>query len=525
MSYREINMIEITEVLRRWQAGQSCRSIAQETGLDRKTVGRYLAAARSAELTADTILTEETVHKVATSVQQRDTLPPSAAWKALEAVRPRIEDWLKGPEPLRLTRVQELLVRDGVMVSYTTLRRFAHKELGWKERRATVRVDDAPAGEEAQIDFGLMGYVTDEEGKKHKLWVLVVLLAYSRYMFVWPTFTQTVVDVCAGLDAAWKFFGGVAHRVVFDNPSTMVLKADPKSPVLNRAFAEYAQSRGFLPDPARVRHPQDKARVENQVAHVRERWFAGESHGADLAVLQADAAHWCSEVAGTRVHGSTRRVPREVFETEERSKLLPAPESSFDVPRWKQAKIHLDHHAQVERALYSLPSRFIGKVLDVRVDSKLVRFYDSGECVRQYPKARPGQRVTTNSDYDAAQGDFAFRRLDKLLNNARVKGTSIGEYAERLLGRNFPFTGARAVYGLLRLCDKYRADRVEAVCARSLAFDVVDVRRVEKMLKSAHREEEASAATGKLVPLPSRFARDPATFATVSATQAKDGES
>jgi hypothetical protein len=66
-----------------------------------------------------------------------------------------------------------------------------------------------PAGQEAQIDFELRGTIIDGEGKPRRLWTLIVSLSFSRYTFVWPTFTQTVQDVCAGLDAAWRFFGGV----------------------------------------------------------------------------------------------------------------------------------------------------------------------------------------------------------------------------------------------------------------------------------------------------------------------------
>src|SRR5262249_10953528 len=136
--------------------------------------------------------------------------------------------------------------------------------------------------EEAQVDFGAMGYVTDDEGRRHKLWVLVVTLTMSRYMFVWPTFVQTLSALCEGLEAAWRFFGGVVHRVVPDNMGAIVVCAHDQAPVLTRAFSEYAQARGFFVDLARVRRPRDKARVENQVPYVRERWFAGETFSADL---------------------------------------------------------------------------------------------------------------------------------------------------------------------------------------------------------------------------------------------------
>src|SRR4029453_195851 len=101
-------------------------------------------------------------------------------------------------------------------------------------------------------------------------------------MYVHPTHTQTVADVCDGLDAAWRFFGGVPKHVVLDNASSMVVRASRTDPTLNPAFLDYTTARGLFADAARVQHPQDKARVENQVPYVRERWFAGETLPTEL---------------------------------------------------------------------------------------------------------------------------------------------------------------------------------------------------------------------------------------------------
>jgi transposase len=148
-------------------------------------------------------------------------------------------------------------------VGYTTLRRYAHQELGWRERKASVRVDDPPFGDEAQIDFALMGQVPDGYGGTEKLYVLIVVLSASRHMFVWPCLSQTARDVIEGLEAAWRFFGGIPKRIVPDNATSMIVKASATDPVKHRAFAEYTDKRAIFVDPARVRSPQDKARVEN----------------------------------------------------------------------------------------------------------------------------------------------------------------------------------------------------------------------------------------------------------------------
>lgn len=524
MSFRELSMIDVREVLRRWQSGQSARHIARSNVADRRTTRRYTEAAIACGLTKDAELTDGVLAEVIQRVQARPLAPPSDARCKLEAHRARIEHWLRHEPPLRLVRVHELLAREGLSIGYTTLRRFAHDELGWRERPVTVRIDDPPPGDEAQIDFGEMGYVTDDEGHRRKLWVLLVTLSMSRFMFVWPTFAQTSAAVVHGLEAAWRFFGAVARRIVPDNMSSVVVKAHATDPVLHRAFLEYAQWRGFFVDPARVRHPQDKPRVENQVAYVRERWFAGEKFRADLDELRVAAATWCREVAGARVHGTTRRVPREVYEAEERPHMLALREGTFDLPTWTTAKVHPDHHAQVARSLYSLPTRFIGKRLDVRVDRTSVQFFLGGEMLKVHQRVAPGKRSTDPNDYPVGKADYALRSVDKLKERAREQGEQVGLFAERLLDGPLPWVRMRQGYGLLRLCERYGAPRVDALCARALAFDVLDVARIERMLKAAHRVEEDATTNGKVVRLPEgRFAREASSFATMRRESGEGG--
>lgn len=520
MSFREFTMIDVREVLRRWQAGQGARRMAREGVAGRRTVARYVEAAEALGLTMTSELTDEVVRQVAERVQARPAPEPTDPRRELEAHRIRIGKWLEHDPPLKLVRIHELLVRDsGVTASYTTLRRYAHAEFGWRERGSTVRLDDPPPGEESQVDFGHMGYVADSEGRRRKLWVLVVTLPMSRYQFVWPTFLQTVEALCEGLDAAWRFFGGFTHHVVLDNMSAAIVCASAKDPTINPAFAEYAQARGFFVDPARVRHPKDKARVENQMPYVRERWFAGETFSDDLAVMRDSAERWCREVAGARIHGTTRRVPREVFEAEELAHLKPAPTAPFDVPRWSKPKVHPDHHVQVARSLYSVPSLYLGKTLRARADKKTVKLYFGMELVKTHSRVAPGKRSTDTSDYPVGKAPYAQRSVESIITKAHELGRHVGTYADRLLAGPLPWVRMRQAYGLLRLCERYGAARVDAHCARALAFDVLDVPRIERMLKQARSEEEA-APPGRVVTLPpSRFARDPSAFATVRGTK------
>lgn len=525
MAFRELTMIDVREVLRRWSAGQSARAIAQGSGTDRKTVARYIEAARACGVDPKSAAIDDVlVGRIAAHVQAREVAPPSAAWASLLVQQARIEAWLSRERPLRLVRIHELLAREGVEVGYTTLRRFASDVLGWRKPKVTLRLDDPPPGQEAQIDFGHVGWINTSDGKRRRLWALLVTLSFSRYTFVYPTLTQTVADVCAGLDGAWRFFGGVPQHVILDNASSMVVRADALSPVFHRAFAEYVQSRGFFADPARVRHPQDKGRVENQVPYVRERCFDGESFGDDLGAIREHAERWCREVAGTRTHGTTRQVPLEVFMREEQPTLSPAPTDVFDVPICGKAKIHRDHFAQVARGLYSLPTMHIGKVLDYRADTRTVRFYEHAQLVKTHARVAPGKRSVDVHDFPADKASYAFRNIEALKTAAYGKALHVGKFVDRLLAGALPWIKMRQVQALLRLCDRYGSGRVDALCARALAFDVLDVRRIEGMLKRAMQIEGEAADRGKLIALPARFARDTATFSTTGkATTRSEG--
>jgi hypothetical protein len=139
--------------------------------------------------------------------------------------------------------------------------------------------------------------------------------------------------VCEGLDRAWMFFGATIATLIPDNTNAMVLDPDALNATLVPAFLDYVQARGLFVDPARVRSPKDKPRVENQVAFVRESWFDGETF-TDLDHAHRNAEHWCREIAVARVHGTTRRVPRETFESIERATMRAAPTELFDVPVW-----------------------------------------------------------------------------------------------------------------------------------------------------------------------------------------------
>jgi len=519
MAFKEVSRVEVIEIMRRWQAGDSVRRLANATGLSRKTVRKYTKAAEKCGLTREgpppaeaQLLTLVQLNVAGPRQVERPTEDTLAPWSE------NIQKWIQG-ERLQLTRIQELLEQQHCAVSYTSLRRYVIRQ-GWLPgHRGTVRMADTKPGEMAEMDFGRLGLVADpESGKRRLVWALIIVLGYSRHSFVWPLMRQQLGDVIEGLEAAWAFFGGIPRYLVLDNFPAAVAGPDALDPHITRGFLEYSQHRGFIVDPARVRHPQDKPKVERHVNYVRERFFkGGQFHG--LMDIRAQAIRWCLEVAGPRVHGTTRRLPLVVFNEEEKSTLLPWDGEPYDVPDWHDVTVHPDHHIAYRCALYSAPNSTCpqGTKLEVRGDNKLVRLYKRGMLVKVHPRQPRGGRSTDPQDYPAELSDYTLRCPDRLRRQGAELGESVGAFADKLLGGPLPWAKVRQAQKLLRLGERYTPTRLDAACRKALSVDLIDVRRLERILIEALETESEPIDRAKVL-LPGRFARPGSSFAHSTAT-------
>lgn len=515
MAFKEVSRVEMAEILRQWQAGASLRGLSRITGLSRTTVRKYVQAAETCGLMRDG--PPPTENQLVTLVRMNVAGPRQVKVPTEETVTPwadRIREWVQ-VERLQITRIQELLGQQGCSVSYTSLRRFLSRRQWLPGNRSTVRLPDTDPGEVAEMDFGRLGLMLDpDSGRQRVVWALVVVLCYSRHSFVWPLFRQQLTDVTEGLDEAWAFFGGVPRRLVLDNFPTAVAGPDALNPRLTRGFLEYSQHRGFLADPARVRHPKDKPKVERGVSYVRERFFKGGSF-RDLADSRLQARKWCLEVAGQRIHGTTRRLPLVVFQEEEQSTLLHWDGEPYDVPDWHTAVVHPDHHIAYRYALYSVPSSTClpGIKLEVRGDRKLVRLYHRGILVKVHPRQPRGGRSTDPADYPPEVTAYTGRFPEHLQRQSAQLGAAVGAFAGKLLGGPLPWAKIRQAQKLLRLGERYTSARLDAACQKALAVDLIDVRRVERILIQA-LEEEVLPSQGRMTPPPpGRYARPGFAFA------------
>src|SRR5262249_49265662 len=168
---------------------------------------------------------------------------------------------------------QRLRDEQHLCASWGTFYRYVRRH--WPDRmahavRATIRLDDPPPGAEAQVDFFYAGRWFDPEaGRGRKVFMFLMTLSHSRHALPYPLLAEHGHAGLKGHGEGFRFSGGVPKRIVPDNLSAGIIKADRYDPRLTRAYGELARYYGCLIDPARVGHPKDKPKVERTVSYAR----------------------------------------------------------------------------------------------------------------------------------------------------------------------------------------------------------------------------------------------------------------
>lgn len=206
----------------------------------------------------------------------------------------------------------------GYTGSLTQLKAYVRQVRPRPEPAPIIRFETAP-GHQAQVDFAEVKFPW---GKRY---ALLVVLGYSRLLWLAFYPRQTMQVVMRGLEDAFAYFGGVPTECLFDQMKAVVIedeRAVGGKLLENAEFARFATHWGFRIRACRPYRAQTKGKVERPVRYLRDSFLYGREFLGD-GDLAAQALQWQEGTANTRVHGTTREVPRERFERDERATLQP----------------------------------------------------------------------------------------------------------------------------------------------------------------------------------------------------------
>jgi Transposase and inactivated derivatives len=474
-------MRKIKEVLRlKWELRLSNREIARSVGVSNSTVGDCLKRALRAGLSWGLVndFTEEEVQQLLYAEHRNKTLPED-----------RKLDFAYIHEELKRKGVTLLLLWDEYSNSYPKGLSYSRYCALYREWSVTLDVtmrQTYKAGEKMFVDYAGMTVAINLVEGVQEAQIFVAALGASNYTFAEATLSQALPDWIGSHVKAFNFFGGVTEILIPDNLKSGVQKAHRYEPDLNPTYQDMAEHYGIAVIPARVRAPQDKAKVEEAVQNVersilaklRNRTFFSlrEVNEAIKPLLKELNAKEFQKLPGSRISQ---------FETLEKPVLKPLPLTPYAFAEWKKAKTGNDYHLELDGHYYSVPYKLIKKDLQIRYTQNTVEiFYKTKRVVSHQRSYQQGANTTITEHMPKSHQAYAEWTPPKIISWAQNNGEFTGDLVEKIIAvRIHPQQGFRSCLGLIRLGKSYGNDRLELACKRAMQVGAYSYKSVASILQ------------------------------------------
>jgi len=483
MARKDFRMEELVEVLHQWHSGRSISQIKRSVWIDRKTIRKYVDLALGHGFSRDMEVQPYQYYlELAGKIQRglKAPLDSSPAYRKTALYQTTIDKLLAKPYMTPKQAYRLLLKNYDYKLSYSSFTRYMNIKYP-KQIDSCLRIEVGTA-EEGQVDFGSAGLMYDPETKKmRRAHAFVLTLSYSRFFYVEFVFDQGQVTWVRCHMNAFEFFGGVPKRIVLDNLKSGVLRPNTYDPVFNKAYAECGKHYGFIIDPAKAYMAAHKGKVERRVPVVREQ-FVSSYEVKDIADANRQVREWCMSGYGMQIHGTIKRKPYDVFKEEEQKHLLGIPAEGFEIPLWKEAKVHRDHHIVFDKSYYSMPTRYVGKKVWCRGGFDTVRIFYDGELTKTHQRSyRAGTFRTDEGDYPPEKSRYLLKTLSYYQQEAAKHGVHVCELITKVMEEH-AYRNLRKVQGIFRLADKYGAEALDLTCRRCLFFDDDRMSTIKRIL-------------------------------------------
>lgn len=421
-------------------------TIARHLGVHHSTVGRALARAVAGEVLD------------APPARRRSMLDPFVAW-----ARGVLERYPKLPA----SQLYEMARRRGYPGGPD---HFRHRiaALGLRPEKAPeafFALRTLP-GEQAQVDWADFGRRAVEGGHR-RLFAFVMVLSFSRMLFVRFFYDARLPSFLAGHVEAFGFFGGVGRRLLYDNLKSAVLERVGDSIRFHPRLLELSDAYGYEPRPVAPRRGNEKGRVERGIRYLRGAFFPLR-RDLELGALNREAERWCREVAPRRPWPQDRRRTVEQAWHQERPLLLPLPVAPFPGHELLDVVVRRTPYVAFDSNRYSVPPEHIARTLTLAADLNEVRIFDRQELIATHRRCWGKGKVLEEAAHlealwKAKRKARQHRGQDRLLRTvpqAEALLSALGQRQRHL---------ATAVDRLLRLLDEYGRDELTVAVAEALA--------------------------------------------------------
>ena len=368
--------------------------------------------------------------------------------------------------------------------------RFCELYQRWRSKLDVVLRQEHKAGEKMFVDWaGATIHVYDRHtGEAWQAPLFVATLGASSYTWCEATRDQQMESWLRAHVHAFEHFVGVPSLVVPDNTKTGVTRAHRYDPDLNPTYYNFALHCGFGIVPARPYKPRDKAKVENAV-QVAQRWIvAALRHRKFFSLEELNAA--IRELLTKLNHRPFRKRDGSratAFEAIDKPALKPLPMEAFDLSEWSRARVNIDYHVAFDSNLYSVPYNLVHELVEIRSTPTTVEILHKGARVASHLRSRGrGQAVTIDEHRPRSHRAHLEWTPSRMVHWAEAIGPNTAQLFERIMNdKPHPEMGYRGCLGIIRLAEKYSAQRVEAASERALLSGACRYKSVESILRNS----------------------------------------
>jgi len=429
--------------------------IARELHLDERTVARWLAAEK---------------------FRPRQVAPRPSK---LDPYKKQIVRWLES-HPYTATQIFLRLREGGYTGGITIVKDYVH-QIRPPRTPAFLTLSFAP-GECAQVDWGQFGSI-GVGNTRRRLSFFVMVLCYSRMLYVEFTVSETMEHFLACHANAFAFFGGVPERVMVDNLRSAVLRhALAQAPVLNPRYKDFADHFGFTIRPCGVGQAHEKGRVENAVGYIKKNFLAG-LELSDFALVNPAACQWLDTVANVRSHGSTKRQPAELFKVE---KLRPLPPQPYDVGILRPVRANCQFRVTVDTNTYSVPAEYAGAALTLKLYPDHLCLYQKDRLIARHVRSYDRRRDFEHPDHPKALLQQRRRARDqKLLQRLLSLTPKAEEFYQGLAERRLNVL--HHVRQIVALAEIYGSEQTARAIEDALEFQAFSGEYIANLLEQRQR--------------------------------------
>jgi len=414
-------------------------------------------------------------------IRQEKKIPKNSI---IEPFLPLMVETLTKFPTLRASRLYEMVCERGYQGGPDHFRYLVSLHRPRPRTEAYLRLRTLP-GEQAQVDWGHFGKVMIGKAKR-PLMAFVMVLSFSRKIFLQFYLNQRMSNFLDGHEAAFNAFKGIPRVLLYDNLRSAVLEREGDAIRFHPTLLEFSAHYHFEPRPVAVARGNEKGRVERAIRYVRDNFFAARQW-VDLKDLNSQAIKWCDGIAANRPCPEEPSLTvREVFE-QEQPKLLVLPDNPYPTEEREEVKVGKTPYVRFDLNDYSVPHTFVRRVLTVSAKQDMVSILDGINLIAQHPRSYDkGEQVEDEAHIKDLAQCKKQARLHRGQDRLAKSAPSCTLFLIEAASRGYPLRSTTAQ--LLQFLDSYGAAELEIAIGEALKRGVPHPNAVRLSLEKRREE-------------------------------------